>query len=86
MQSGICKSCRQASVLMHHCCFVGQACSVIPSVSFNHVAMQLGHVLLQFGGVCFVQELTAVKDEEEKELERLRQKELFLKYQIENLV
>lgn len=33
-----------------------------------------------------MQELTAIKAEEEKELERLRQRELFLKYQLESLV
>ena len=33
-----------------------------------------------------MQELTAIKAEEEKELERLRQRELFFKYQLESLV
>lgn len=33
-----------------------------------------------------MQELTAIKVEEEKELERLRQRELFFKYQLESLV
>ena len=35
---------------------------------------------------CFIQELTVIKTEEDKELERLRQKELFLKYQLESLM
>ena len=33
-----------------------------------------------------MQELTQIKVEEEKQLERLRQRELFLKYQLEALV
>lgn len=55
---------------------------------FVNVATHAGvqNMFLQFCGICFMQELTSIKEEEDRELDRLRQKELFLKYQLESLV